>query len=86
MNTVRTNITFPKDLLLEVDKLVGEGKRSAFLAESVREHLSKIRFAEAAKTSAGIFNRKDYPHFSTPKKVRNYIRDYRKKNSNRLHK
>lgn len=38
MNTVRTNITFPKDLLLEVDKLVGEGKRSAFLAESVRKH------------------------------------------------
>lgn len=84
MNTVRTNITFPKDLLFEVDRLVGEGRRSAFLAESVREHLAKIKFAEAARDSAGIFNPKDYPHFSTPKKVRSYIRNYRKKNSIRF--
>ncbi len=84
MNTVRTNITFPKDLLLAVDRLVGEGKRSAFLAESVREHLSKIRFAEVAKDSVGIFNPKDYPHFSTSKKVRSYIRSYRNKNSTRF--
>lgn len=86
MNTVRTNITFPKDLLLEVDRLVGQGRRSAFLAESVREHLSKIKFAEVAKDSAGIFNPKDYPHFATPKKVRNYIRNYRNKNSARFYK
>lgn len=86
MNTVRTNITFPKDLLLEVDRLVGEGRRSAFLAESVREHLSKIKFAEVVKDSAGIFDPKDYPHFSTPKKVRSYIRSYRNKNSNRFYK
>ncbi len=86
MNTVRANITFPKDLLLKVDLLVGEGRRSAFLAESVREHLSKIKFAEVAKGSAGIFNPKDYPHFSTPKKVRSYIRSYRNKNSARFYK
>lgn len=86
MNTVRANITFPKDLLFEVDRLVGEGKRSAFLAESVREHLSKIKFAEAAKDSAGIFDPKHYPHFATPKKVRSYIRSYRKKNSTRFYK
>lgn len=86
MNTVRTNITFPKDLLLEVDRLVGAGRRSAFLAESVREYLSKIKFAEVAKDSAGIFDPKDYPHFSTPKKVRSYIRSYRNKNSIRFYK
>lgn len=86
MNTVRTNITFPRDLLLEVDQLVGEGNRSAFLAESAREHLSKIKFAKAAKNSAGIFNLKDYPHFSTPGKVRKYIREYRSKNSTRSYK
>lgn len=86
MNTVRTNITFPKDLLLAVDRLVGEGRRSAFLAESVREHLAKIKFAEVAKDSAGIFDHKDYPHFATPKKVRSYIKSYRNKNSTRFSK
>lgn len=86
MHIVRANITFPKDLLLEVDKLVGEGRRSAFLAESVKEHLAKIKFAEVAKNSAGIFNPKDYPHFSTTKKVRSHIRSYRSKNSTRFYK
>ncbi len=86
MNTVRTNITFPKDLLLAVDRLVGEGRRSAFLAESVREHLAKINFAEVVKDSAGIFELKDYPHFSTSKKVRSYIKRYRSKNSTRFSK
>lgn len=80
MNTVRTNITFPKDLLLEVDRLVGEGKRSAFLAESVREYLARIKFAKIARESVGILDPKTYPHFSTSKKVRAYLRSFRKNN------
>lgn len=84
MNTVRTNITFPKDLLLAVDRLVGEGKRSAFLAESVRKHLNQINFAKVARESVGILDSKAYPHFSTSKKVRSYIRSFRKSNDSRF--
>lgn len=84
MNTVRTNITFPKDLLLAVDRLVGEGKRSAFLAESVRKHLNQINFAKVARESVGILDSKTYPHFSTSKKVRSYIRSFRKDNDLRF--
>lgn len=84
MNTVRTNITFPKDLLLEVDRLVGEGRRSAFLAESARKHLDQINFAKVARESVGILDHKTYPHFSTSEKVRSYIRSFRKKNDSRL--
>lgn len=84
MNTVRTNITFPKDLLLEVDRLVGEGKRSAFLAESVRKHLDQINFAKVARESVGILDHKSYPYFSTSEKVRSYIRSFRKSNDVRL--
>ncbi len=84
MNTVRTNITFPKDLLLEVDRLVGAGRRSAFLAESVRKHLDQINFAKVARESVGILDHKIYPHFSTSGKVRSYIRSFRKKNDLRF--
>lgn len=84
MNTVRTNITFPKDLLLAVDRLVGEGRRSAFLAESVRKHLNQINFAKVARESVGILDSKTYPHFATSKKVRSYIRSFRKKNDSRF--
>lgn len=84
MDIVRANITFPKDLLSEVDKVAGSGKRSAFLAESVREHLNRLKFAKVIKESAGIFDPKTYPNFSTPAKVRNYIRSFRKKNTLRF--
>ncbi len=84
MNTVRTNITFPKDLLLAVDRLVGEGRRSAFLAESVRKHLDQINFAKVARESVGILGPKAYPHFSTSGKVRSYIRSFRKSNDLRF--
>lgn len=80
MNMIRANIIFPKDLLLKVDKLVGPGKRSAFLAESVRKHLDQINFAKVARESVGILDIKDYPHFSTSGKVRAYIRSLRKSN------
>ncbi len=86
MNMVRANITFPKDLLLRVDKLVGEGKRSAFLAESVRDYLARLNLAKIAKESKGILDPKDYPQFSTSKKVTSYIRNLRKKNDIRFKK
>ena len=80
MDIVRTNITFPKELLLDVDKLVGKGKRSAFLAESVRDYLARLKFARIAKESKGILNLKDYPQFATSKKASSYIRNLRKEN------
>ena len=84
MNTVRTNITFPKDLLLEVDKTVGYGKRSAFLAESVRKYLAHLKFAKVARESFGVLGYKTYPQFATSKKVRTYIRSFRKSNDVRF--
>ena len=84
MNMIRANIIFPKDLLSEVDKLVGPGKRSAFLAESVRKHLSQINFAKVARESTGLLDPKVYPQFSTSGKVKTYIRSLRKSNDSRL--
>lgn len=84
MNMIRANIIFPKALLSEVDKLVGPGKRSAFLAESVRKHLDQIKFAKIARESVGLLDPKTYPHFSTSGKVKTYIRSLRKSNDSRL--
>lgn len=84
MHIVRTNITLPKDLLSEVDKIAGSGKRSAFLAESARKYLAHLKFAKVARESFGILDHKTYPHFATSKKVRTYIRSFRKKNDVRF--
>lgn len=86
MNTIRANIIFPKELLLEVDRFVGKGKRSAFLAESAREYLARLKFAKVAEESKGILKSKDYPQFATTKKVTAYIRDLRRKNDTRFKK
>lgn len=84
MDIVRANITFPKTLLLEVDKLAGSRNRSAFLADSVRERLARLKFYKVAKDSVGIFNSNDYPDFSSSTKVKKYTRAFRKKNSVRV--
>lgn len=84
MYTVRTNITFPKELLLEVDKIAGSGRRSAFLAESARKYLAHLKFAKVARKSFGILDHRTYPHFATSGKVRSYIRSFRKNNDTRF--
>ena len=84
MDIVRANITCPKTLLLEVDKLAGSRNRSAFLADSVRECLARLKFSKVAEDSIGILNPKDYPNFATPTKVKKYTRAFRKKNSVRV--
>jgi metal-responsive CopG/Arc/MetJ family transcriptional regulator len=43
MNTVRLNITLPKELAQQLDKLVGPKKKSRFITETLRERMEKIQ-------------------------------------------
>ncbi len=42
MNMVRMNITIPEDLARQLDHLVGQRKKSSFIAEALHERIKKI--------------------------------------------
>jgi metal-responsive CopG/Arc/MetJ family transcriptional regulator len=50
MTAVRMNIVIPEELALQLDKLVGRKKKSRFIAETLKERISKIQHEELQKT------------------------------------
>lgn len=82
--TVRTHVVIPKDVLDAVDRLVGQRKRSDFVAEALREKLARERQAEALHVSAGVLNLADYPQWATPEKVSAWVREQRVQDTKRL--
>jgi metal-responsive CopG/Arc/MetJ family transcriptional regulator len=54
MNTdpVRLNITLPKELVQNIDKLAGSRKRSRFIAEAVENQIKQCEKAELEKSLA----------------------------------
>jgi metal-responsive CopG/Arc/MetJ family transcriptional regulator len=43
MNTVRLNITLPKEIERELDALVGPRRKSSFIADALKERIEKIK-------------------------------------------
>jgi metal-responsive CopG/Arc/MetJ family transcriptional regulator len=75
---VRTHILLPRELVEAVDKLVGERKRSQFVAEAVATKLQLERQSAALRATAGILKDVDYPEWSTPEKVSEWVRQLRR--------
>jgi metal-responsive CopG/Arc/MetJ family transcriptional regulator len=42
MNTVRLNITLPKDIAAKLDSLAGSKGKSSFIAECIQQRISQI--------------------------------------------
>jgi metal-responsive CopG/Arc/MetJ family transcriptional regulator len=42
MNTVRLNITLPKDIATKLDSLAGSKGKSSFIAECIQQRISQI--------------------------------------------
>jgi predicted transcriptional regulator len=74
---MRTHIVLPDDLVAGVDELVGKRKRSEFIAEAALERLRRERQLKAIREGAGILDSKNYPHWATPEKVAQWVRDLR---------
>ena len=81
---MRTHIVLPDEVVEAVDELVGKRRRSAFIAEAVRERVRREGLLRVLKESAGILKEEDYPHWATPAKVARWVRDMRRQ-SERTH-
>jgi hypothetical protein len=76
-DTVRTHVVFPKALVLAVDELVGQRKRSAFVTEAVAEKIQREQLGRALAEAAGSLSDADYPHWDTQEKISAWVREMR---------
>jgi hypothetical protein len=70
----RTNLILPETLVAEVDRIAGPRMRSAYIAEAVEARLRRDRLREAVARTAGALDPRDYPEWSTPEKVVEWVR------------
>ncbi len=82
--TIRTHVILPKDLVDEVDRVVGQRRRSEFVADALRAKLAHVRQGEALRAAAGMLNPADYPQWSTPEKTSAWVREQRDDDTKRL--
>jgi metal-responsive CopG/Arc/MetJ family transcriptional regulator len=60
MRRKRAHIILPEDLLAEVDRLVGERGRSAFLAELVQREIQRRNLLVALRDARGSWKSEDH--------------------------
>jgi len=82
----RTNVILPDELLKEVDRIVGPRRRSAFIAEAVRERLARLKFLKALEQAAGAWSDESHPDLRTQKDIELYLNRVRKTTAKRLKK
>jgi metal-responsive CopG/Arc/MetJ family transcriptional regulator len=56
MPLARTNLTLPRDLMREVDKLAGPRGRSRYVAEAVAQRVKRDRLGKAIRNSRGALH------------------------------
>ena len=61
MNTKRTHIVIPEQLVARIDIIVGKRGRSKFLAQAAEKELMRLRQLKAIEAAAGSWKDKDHP-------------------------
>jgi Arc/MetJ-type ribon-helix-helix transcriptional regulator len=61
VNTKRTHVVLPADLVSQIDTLVGKRKRSRFLADLASREVRRLRLLKALKRAAGSWKDEDHP-------------------------
>ncbi|HZQ52331.1 MAG TPA: hypothetical protein VFB14_09050 [Bryobacteraceae bacterium] len=82
MRRKRAHIVLPEDLLAEVDRLVGENGRNAFLAELVRHEVQRRNLLTALREARGSWKGEDHPELQEGSEV--FVERLRRENEERL--
>ena len=74
-----TPVILPDELLEQIDELVGERMRSAFIAEAARRELKRQRRIEAARKAGGSLRDADTPpEWATSESAAEWVRSIRR--------
>jgi metal-responsive CopG/Arc/MetJ family transcriptional regulator len=74
---VRTNLMLPADLVKAIDELAGPRGRSRYVADAMARQVMRDRQKEALEETFGTLSTDDYPHWSTPDAVVEWVRQRR---------
>jgi len=74
---MRTNLLLPEELVKGVDEVAGPRGRSRYVARAIERQLRRDRQKEAFEATFGSLSAEDYPHWSTPEKVIEWVRERR---------
>jgi hypothetical protein len=61
VNTKRTHIVIPEQLVAQIDMIVGKRGRSKFLTQAGEKELMRLRQLKAIAAAAGSWKDKDHP-------------------------
>jgi predicted transcriptional regulator len=75
MALARTNLTLPKDLIREVDKLAGPRGRSRYVAEAVAQRVRRDALGAAIRETAGAMRGR--PGWMSPDEVVRWVDELR---------
>ena len=71
---VRTNLMLPKELVEAIDEVAGPRGRSRYVTEALTRQLRRDRQKVAFEATFGALSAQDYPHWSTPEQVIDWVR------------
>ena len=57
----RAHVFIPEDLLADIDKLVGKGKRSSLITEILRHEIKRRRLMQILSDETPIWKDEDHP-------------------------
>ena len=84
MNTKRTHIVIPQQLVTQIDTLVGKRGRSAFLVQAAEKELMRLRQIKALEAAAGSWKDKDHPELKQG--AANWVKKLRREYDQRFEK
>lgn len=73
-DAVRAHIVLPRAVVAAVDRLVGQRRRSQFMAEAIAEKLRRENLRAALRETAGSLDLAHYPQWATPEQVSAWVR------------
>jgi hypothetical protein len=76
-HVVRTHFIAPKDLIEEVDRLVGPRRRSEFLAEATAEKLKREKLLRLTREVMKLPPAEGIPEWETPESASKWVHDGR---------
>ena len=78
----RAHVFLPENLLLEIDQLVGQRGRSAFLAEVVSREVQRRKLLTALREAKGSWKQEDHPELNEGSEQ--WVEQLRRENEERL--
>lgn len=73
----RTHLSAPKELIEELDRIVGPRRRSEFVTMAISEKLKREKLIRAVRHAARLPAERDVSEWKTPEAVSQWVHDLR---------